>query len=210
MVLHKLVSATVWEVNKLKTKTIAKRVTIASFALIFLLTFVSITPALAIKPLYGEMNLEFNLDWFSLGYQTEVPDWVGSIIIGETTYGMLFFAFETGKPFADPQGNSNRLFFGEIWAIYEMDGDEFPEIPEADPDAWAVWLPKNNPKCVMWGYDAGLTNFANSKYRMNGVVTYATGEFAEWEGRKVHMSGFIVWYPDGGPPHYAPGTFRIN
>jgi hypothetical protein len=200
-------------VNKLKTKSVAKRVTIAGVACVFLLAFVSITPALAKKPLIGYMNLEFNLAWLPAlggpGYQKVVPDWVGEITIGEKTYGMLFFAFETGKPFDDPTGNSNRLFFGEIWAIYDVSKDEFPDIPNNNFDDWDDWNPETCEDCVMYGYDAGLTNLANSKYHMGGYVIYANGDFAGWEGRRVHMSGLIEWYPNGAP-YKAPGILRLN
>ena len=193
--------------NKLKTKTVAKRVTLAVVALMFLLTFVSIVPALAKNPLYCEMDLEFNLGW--PGYQTEIPDWVGSITIDGTEYGMLFFAFWTGKPFDEP-AHGSAFFFGEIWAIYEMGDEEFPVIPNEKAADWAKWLPANDPEeLVMWGYDEGITNMANTKYHMNGNVEYAIAKFAEWEGRNVHMSGIIIWY-DFGAPQYAPGIFRIN
>ena len=44
---------------------------------------------------------------------------------------------------------------------------------------------------------------------MNGNVEEANGDFEQWIGRNVFMSGVIEWYPFGAP-QYAPGTFRIN
>lgn len=64
---------------------------------------------------------------------------------------------------------------------------------------------------LLWGYDTGLTNLANSKYHMTGTVEEANGDFSALEGRRVYMSGEILWYPTDPPaPHYAPGIIRIN
>ena len=176
-----------------------------------LITAVFVVPVLAKKPLYGEMTLSFNLGWFPHGAQPNVPDWVGTITIDGKPYGMLFFAIGSGKPFAtDPPGKVH--FFEEIWAIYDIDFDltslivPFGEI--SDPDDWDEWLPQNSPDMVMWGYDQGLTNKQNKKYHMTGSVEEALGDFTEWEGRQVYMSGVILF--DGGLPSEAPGIFRIN
>jgi len=184
-----------------------KKWSVVLLVVAFALACVAVAPVQAKKHVYGDMNLEFNLAW--PGYNTEVPDWVGSINIDGNEYGMLYFAFWTGKPFDDP-AHGKAFFFGEIWAIYDMDPAEFPAIPEDDPAAWEHWLPVNNPpELVMWGYDEGITNNANTKYHMNGNIEAAFGAFAKYEGRNVHMSGIIIWY-DFGAPQYAPGTFRIN
>lgn len=64
--------------------------------------------------------------------------------------------------------------------------------------------------------DFGVVSMANSKYRMNGEIDVATGEFEEWMGRHVHMSGIITWQNLGTveepdiAPDTAPGTLRIN
>ena len=64
--------------------------------------------------------------------------------------------------------------------------------------------------------DFGVVSMANSKYRMNGEIDVATGEFGEWLGRHVHMSGIITWQNLGTveepiiAPDTAPGTLRIN
>lgn len=62
---------------------------------------------------------------------------------------------------------------------------------------------------VLLGTDEGVTNLKNNNYVMNGVVEEAYGIFQNYQGRDVHMSGDIIWYPFGAP-HYAPGVFRIN
>ena len=84
------------------------------------------------------------------------------------------------------------LHFGEIWKIW--DGDSL----------------------ILQGTDEGVVSLANNKYRINGVVTEAYGDFAIWEGRNVHMSGYITWQNLGTEenpimvPETAPGEFRIN
>ena len=183
-----------------------------------LLTAVFVVPVLAKRPLYGEMTLDFNLGWFLFGPQDGVPDWVGTIEIDGETYGMLFFAIGSGKPFdVDPPGKVH--FFGEIWAIYET--SDFPALPDEIPlpgekdgieQAWAQWL--DTAPVVMWGYDRGITNKQNAKYHMTGNVEAANAntdpeyDFTMLEGRQVYMNGIIIW--DGGLPSEAPGIFRIN
>nr|KXH72028.1 MAG: hypothetical protein AM324_07875 [Candidatus Thorarchaeota archaeon SMTZ1-83] len=176
--------------------------------LVIMLVVLSIAPAAEAKPLYGTMDLEFNLGWPE--YNTEVPDWVGTITINGEEYGMLFFAFWTGKPFENPQ-RGNAFFFGEIWAIYDMGDLSFPAIPNGKPSDWAYWLPSDYPdELVLWGYDEGVTIGANTKYHMNGNVEEGFDAFSVYEGRNVHMRGVIEWYEDMPAPHYAPGIFRIN
>ena len=176
-----------------------------------LVTAVLVVPVLAKNPLFGTMDLEFNLLWPEP--QDEIPDWAGTILIDGEPYGMLFFAIGSGKAFEDPD-RGRVHFFEEIWAIYDMDGASFPGLPNGNAGDWSYWLPKNDPdELIMWGYDEGQTNVQNSKYHMNGDVQYATGEFSDWLGRSVHMNGVIIWYTEGdfaGAPHFAPGTFRIN
>jgi len=170
-----------------------KRLT--SLAMVFLLVLLPAIPAEAKQPLYGEMQLDFNPGWG--GPSTTVPEWTGTIAIGDGAYGMAFFNIGSGKPFVDPF-TGNVLFFGEIWVIYQ-------------------WLTFDNGvldhgEVLLWGTDQGVVTFANSKYRMNGKVEAASEIFAEWEGRIVHMSGIIVWDTSGPVPVpvSAPGRFRIN
>lgn len=156
------------------------------------------TSAAAKVPLIGDMDLQFNLCW--PGPQDVVPEWVGTITIDSEEYGMAFFAIGTGKPFEAARPGS-AFHFGEIWKIYESLDFSF--------DAAGCLSTFEPGPVVMWGYDTGLTNMANSKYHMNGSVEEAAYPFEEWVGRSVHMGGVIEWYPFGAP-QFAPGTFRIN
>ncbi|KXH71789.1 MAG: hypothetical protein AM326_11490 [Candidatus Thorarchaeota archaeon SMTZ-45] len=173
------------------------------------LTLVVATPVQAKKHLIGSMDLEFNVLW--PGPQTDIPDWVGTITFdGDSTeYGMAFFAFGSGKPFGDkPTGMA--FFFAEIWKIYD-----WVELITYIDDEGNVFQWVEYGEILMWGYDYGLTNLANSKYHMNGDVQF-DNLYGKYAGRNVHMSGLIEWQvletPDGPvvAPYKAPGTFRIN
>ncbi|MFW9913345.1 MAG: hypothetical protein ACFFEU_12790 [Candidatus Thorarchaeota archaeon] len=179
------------------------------------LALVAIPQVKATKLLTGSMNLEFNMQWPGPG--DKVPDWVGTITIDGKDYGMLFFAIGSGKSFVTDLANlRGRIhFFEEIWAIYDLGDQSFPEIPNGDDDAWAYWLPMYSPnELVLWGHDRGQTNLQTNDYHMNGNVEMAAvGSFSIYGGRSVHMSGEIIWYDSGpfaGYPHFAPGYFRIN
>lgn len=186
--------------NKLSA---AKRFSAAILAFSILLAIVPAVQAKpAARPLYGAMDLEFNLYW--PGPQSEIPDWVGTITFegDDTEYGMAFFAIGSGKAFDDFLKGQVH-FFEEIWIIYDyvilhtvIVGEEVIQ-----------WLEYG--EVLLWGYDVGQTNVRNSKYHMNGNVEQAFGTFFVYEGRNVHMNGIIEWY-DFGAPHYGPGTFRIN
>lgn len=170
---------------------------IISLFLIATILPISIAVIDAKKPLYGTMDLQFNLGF--PGPQTEIPDWLGYITINGEEYGMVFFNIGTGKPFAGSPSDS-VVFFGEIWVIYEWINIQFDEFGVAE------WT---HGSVVLLGTDEGIVSLNNDKYHMTGEVTEAYGEFSEWTGRNVYMSGVIQWYPFGAP-QYAPGTFRIN
>jgi len=167
------------------------------FGVVAVLLMAVAVPAQARQPLRGDMDLQFNLGW--PGPSETIPDWVGTITIGEDVFGMAFFNTGTGKPF-DEQPADN-VFFEETWVIYET-----LEFSFDDDGVLETFVPG---PVVLSGYDRGITTVANSKYHMNGDVRVAEGQFAEWLGRNVHMSGIIEWY-DFGAPQYAPGVFRIN
>jgi hypothetical protein len=177
-----------------------KKLSVVLLVFAFSLALVAAAPVLAKKPdpsLTGILNLQFNLGW--PGPSKTIPDWVGHITLDGEEYGMAFFNIGTGKPFDAIGGNV--LFFGEIWTIYESIVYEFDE-----DGVLTVFEPGT---ILLNGTDEGVVSLANSKYRMNGEVTEAFGDFEMWQGRNVHMSGIIVWYPFGAP-FTAPGICRFN
>lgn len=161
---------------------------------VFILTLLPAVSVRAKKPLYGTMDLQFNMGW--PGPQEIIPDWVGSIYIdsdgdGECEeYGMVFFLLELAE-------KGSVTFFGEKWVIYKWIE---AELPFSDPEDFS------HGEILLWGYDEGLTT-KNSKYHMTGSVKEANSPFLMWAGRNVYMSGLIVVNSDG---MFAPGTLRIN
>lgn len=170
---------------------IAKRVW-AVLAILFVVPLMVAGPADAKRPLRGEMDLYFNEGFFTGETGCPVVTWAGSIDIDGVTYGMAFFptgARQTGAAF----------HFEEIWTVYEnpfgFTGGELGACPDGP--------------VVMTGVDSGVTS-PNETYRMNGVVEESHGDLAAWQGRRVHMSGSIVYDQDTGFPLTAPGDFRLN
>jgi hypothetical protein len=132
--------------------------------------------------LTGTMELDFNSGW---GGSPDIPIWWGTITFEDgSEYDMNFYHL---SPFKD---HSQASPFEERWEIIGIEGS-------------------------MAGTDEGVTVLANKPpepctYRMNGTITEASGVFAGWVGRHVHMSGIITWDPATGAPVTAPGTFRAN
>jgi hypothetical protein len=167
---------------------------LALWLLIFVLPLIPAGISQAKRPLVGTMDLEFNMNW--PGPQAIIPDWVGTITIDDTEYGMAFFCIGSGKTFDDFLKGKVH-FFEEIWVIYDWMTFDFTaqELEYGE--------------ILLSGNDVGQTNVQNSNYHMNGNVEVAVGDFSVWGGRNVYMSGKIIWF-DVGVPLYAPGIFRIN
>lgn len=176
-----------------------RRNIIVTFAVAALLAISAAAPiASARTPLQGSMGLQFNLGW--PGPQADIPDWVGTITIDDTQYGMAFFALGTGKTFdADP--STSVHFFEETWTVYASLEYEF--------DSDGILTVFSPGVVLLTGPDTGITNMVNSGYHMTGRVAEASGPFEMWGGRPVYMSGVIDWYPSGAP-QYAPGVLSIH
>lgn len=159
---------------------------------VFVAPFLMVGSADARQPLRGDMELNFNVGFVIQEGCTTVT-WAGTIDIDGETYGMAFFptgSRQTGEAF----------HFEENWVIYDAPfGFDAPgllmECPMGD--------------VVLAGYDSGVTS-PNAKYRMSGAVEVALEEFDGWDGRRVHMDGYIVYDQTTGVPLTAPGSFRLN
>jgi len=114
---------------------------------------------------------------------TFMPGWDGTITFEDgSVYGIRFFHLSdkmTGVAY----------HFGERWEIY--DGQV---VLMAGPDE---------------GVSPGPKFPDPTKYVMNGYISEAYGDFADWLGSNVHMSG-VITYDESGNPLTAPGTFRVN
>ena len=70
-----------------------------------------------------------------------------------------------------------------------------------------VWLiTDEDENMLLTGTDTGVFSFANSKGRMNGVVTDANEDYAYLIGHNVTMSGTVNWAET--PPCLM--VFRVN
>ena len=49
----------------------------------------------------------------------------------------------------------------------------------------------------------------NSIWRTSSTVKEAYGDYADWEGRRVHQEGTFTW-ESPGVPEAGTGTFRVN
>jgi len=105
-----------------------------------------------------------------------VPTWEGTITIDGYEYDMYFYATTWGKDVGKVH------FFEEVWLI------------------------KDDDNVLLTGTDTGVLHFANSKGRMNGVVTDANEEYAHLIGHNVTMSGTVNWAET--PPCLM--GFRVN
>jgi hypothetical protein len=112
------------------------------------------------------------------------PIWRGTIT-GDISGKMYFTNVGTGK--RGDQDPGKTIHFEEIWLITDEEDN-----------------------MLLTGTDKGVVSLDGSEYRMNGVITDASEEYAHLIGRNVHMSGYITWDPDTGLPATAPGTFRVN
>lgn len=175
-----------------------------------LVAVLAVAPAaMAGKPVKGDMDLEFSLDWPAwTGDPEACPDWIGTLKVGPKVYDMAFFPIGNGKPFeGDPSASVH--FFEEIFEVYAL-GTMKAAWKDGGVDCAAGAFTPG--RILLEGVDRGLTNLANSKYHMTGRVTDARGDFEGLEGRRAYMSGKILWNPDvaGNPPQYAPGIARFN
>jgi hypothetical protein len=134
-----------------------------------------VTNTLTKKPLTGTTYADF----------TGTPPyfWVGTIIIGEDTYGMKFKNLS-----GPPRAYSGASPFEEE---YELWDEGFQTL-------------------YLKGTHSGVVSYANSQFVANGTVEEAYGPFETWLGRNSHNSGVITWEIVGVLPDYCTGTFRIN
>ena len=132
---------------------------------------------------------EMALNFQALGptHPDLIIDPVWSGTISGDIEGKMFY-YNTGR-----KDVSQAHFFEETWLITDEDVNT-----------------------LLTGTDSGVVSWANDKYRMNGVVTEAYGDYAHLVGHNVHMSGSITWQNIGTPeepvmqPATAPGMFRVN
>ena len=109
--------------------------------------------------------------------------WIGTIVFDGVTYGLRYESLGPPRPY--PQASP----FEEYFEIYELG---------------------NVANVYLAGPNAGVLNYANSKFVANGEVEVANDPFEMWLGRNVHISGTVFWEIYPVLPDYALATFRIN
>jgi hypothetical protein len=142
----------------------------------------------------GAFDLTWNGCWE--GPNDEVPDWIGTIDIDGDVHDMVFFNLGDGRP---PNNDLDGAFI-EIWAVY--DGLEIAYGEECATETYEGDL-------VMWGHDAGVSDFEAQTYSMAGTVVEAFGDYADLAGQPVAMSGTFT-LSDEGAPLTAPGVLEIG
>ena len=155
------------------------------FAMVFVLSVVVAAPVSATNPVRGDQEMILNVAedeigdpiWL-YGCESEFLSWFGEVIIDDTTYGMALYLVpdDPGKL----TGNGTVNHYVEDWAIWSetfalYDG----QISDCTPG-----------ELLMAGSDRGVWTLKTEKFRSNGTVDEAYGEFSEWLGRNVHQDGF--------------------
>jgi hypothetical protein len=194
-------------------------------AIVVVLSLMIIVPVNAKKPapsLSGAMELGFNVG-FDRDVVPAYPEedvvcpegvtWAGTVTLDGVAYGMVFFPIDGGR------FTGKARHFVEVWRVYAEPFDFTPGLPLVCPSSdvvlegtdKGVWAP-NPPKEID---DPPFV--AQAKYRMSGSVHYAAPPFSDWDGRRVHMSGYVRFIEIDVPgvglvqvPAAAPGTFRLN
>jgi len=153
-------------VKELNKVSLAKRLSVAFVAVTLILAF---APAVQAKQLRSTMVVSFNPGVFN-----DPPEYIWKGTISGDINGIMTF-WATGpvpaKDLGHPPGFFWQVhFFTEYWEITDENG-----------------------QLMIAGIDKGNTGYSNWKFRMNGEVTEANGEYADLVGHQVHMNGQIEW-----------------
>ena len=168
-----------------------------SVALVLMAVLAVAPAATAQEKVEGEFDLAWNECW--PGYNDEVPDWVGTVDLDGDVHDMVFFLLGNGRPPGQELGDDRGAFI-EIWAIY--DGLEITYGEECAPESLEGEL-------VMWGHDAGVSDFGAKEFAMTGKVVESSGDYSDLAGADVVMNGTFTMDEDGNLLT-APGTIEIG
>jgi hypothetical protein len=88
---------------------------------------------------------------------------------------------------------------------FTPEGATFPGSTEHFFETWVI---ETDGGDVIKGYHKGVWSFKTFKFRTNGKVTSASGEWSHLVGRKVHSIGTTSPFP--AEEITGEGTFQIN
>ena len=162
-----------------------------------LMALLATAPAAMAGKAGGAYDLSWNECWQAP--TDEVPDWIGTVDLDGDEHDIVFFFLGDGMPPATgvPEGQGS---FIEIWAVY--DGLDITFDAECALETFAGDL-------VMWGHDAGVSDYEAQEYAMTGTVVEAFGDYADLAGESVAMSGTFTM-DDEGNFLTAPGVIEIG
>jgi len=168
-----------------------------SLSLVLMAVLAAAPAVMAQDKVTGEYDLAWNTCW--PGPQDEVPDWIGTVDIDGDVHDIVFFLLGNGRPPGQELPEGSGAFI-EIWAIY--DGFDATFDDECALEALEGDL-------VIWGHDAGVSNYDAQEYAMTGTVVEGFGDYSDLAGADVVMSGTFT-VDDEGNPLTAPGTIEIG
>ena len=139
-------------------------------------------PAMAKQPLRGDTYMKAPSDCGTVA-------WSGTVDFGDSVHGIY-------------------LSFTDVASVYRGQTQHYEEyFTVTEPVLVPGSCPTGDETVLLTGWDFGIGNFANLTYRDNGVVTDTSPDYSEWLGRKVRMSGDIVFV---GAVPTLDGVLQLN
>ena len=140
-------------------------------------------PAMAKQPLRGDTYMELAPPG------CDNVAWSGTVDFGGSVHGIYLSFTDVASVY---RGQTQH--YEEYFTVTEL-----PLAPGS--------CPADDVTMLLTGWDFGIGNFANLTYRDNGVVTDTSPDYSEWLGRKVRMSGDIVFV---GAVPTLDGVLQLN
>ncbi len=168
-------------ITKMKKLISISTIPVLALALLLVLGTVVADPAKKPAP-----NLACTIEYWWM------PGWKGTI--SGDIEGVIIWS-----PGAEPMRYAGQTsHYGGSFEIWDID-------PFLYPDDAVLLLAAESP--------VGSTTVRhgkNSIWRASGTVTEAYGQYADWEGRRVHQNGHFTWDEETGDPEHGMGTLRVN
>lgn len=151
------------------------------------LLVVSAGPAVAKQPMRGDFYLE------PVAPPCGMVAWSGTVDLDGSVRGLY-------------------LSFTDVASVFRGQTQHFEEYFTVTAEEIEPGTCPGDETMLLTGWDFGVGVFANYTFRDNGVVTDTSEEYSEWLGRKVRMSGDIV-FVEVAPEVFMPtlnGVLQLN